>query len=127
MLTSLNQLRLTVQMIKKYWVYLFFAAALIFFIYRKVITGNAQKSFNGVKIDYRIFKNCAGYGYEILKNDSVYIHQENIPAIEGNKTFVSQQQAEKVAQLVIYKLKNKIGGGLPVVELKDLDSLKITK
>src|SRR5690348_2750662 len=46
-----------------------------------------------------------GWGYDILVKDSVFIHQESIPALEGNKPFTSKAQAKEAAMRVISKLK----------------------
>jgi len=46
-----------------------------------------------------------GWGYDILVKDSVFIHQESIPALEGNKPFITKAQAREAASKVISKLK----------------------
>lgn len=46
-----------------------------------------------------------GWGYDILVKDSVFIHQESIPALEGNKPFINREQAEEAARQVVLKLK----------------------
>jgi hypothetical protein len=66
-----------------------------------------------------------GYGYNIIMDSHVFIHQPSIPSIAGNKGFTSNEQAEKVAALVIYKLTHNIMP--PSVTLKELDSLGILK
>jgi len=63
-------------------------------------------------------------GYNILVGHRVFIHQEHIPAIEGNHAFVTQDDAQNTANLVIYKI---VHGHLPSVTLKDLDSLHIRR
>ncbi|MDX2174564.1 MAG: DUF4907 domain-containing protein [Bacteroidota bacterium] len=63
------------------------------------------------------------YGYEILKNNTIYIRQLNIPAISGNKNFKSKIQAQKVADLVVSKLNSKIVP--PTISISEIDSLKI--
>lgn len=65
-----------------------------------------------------------GWGYQITHNQKVIIHQPAIPAIRGNKPFVSEKQAMAVATLVIAKL-NK-GLMPPSVTRHELDSLRIT-
>lgn len=66
-----------------------------------------------------------GFGYNIILDDHVFIHQPSIPSIQGNKGFATKVQAEKVAQLVIYKLTHNIMP--PSVTTKELDSLGILK
>jgi hypothetical protein len=66
-----------------------------------------------------------GFGYNIILDDHVFIHQPSIPSIQGNKGFATKEQTEKVAQLVIYKLTHNIMP--PSVTSKELDSLGILK
>jgi hypothetical protein len=47
------------------------------------------------------------WGYEILIDKKVYIHQEFIPALEGNQLFKNKKDALKVGRAVMYKIKNK--------------------
>lgn len=108
------------QTIKKNWVYVLLGFAILFFICRKVINQNEN-------IHLKTFKTTNGWGYDILKDDKVYIHQEIIPAIEGFKSFTTEAEAEKVGKLVIQKIKNKEGGGLPQVTREEIDSLQILK
>jgi len=46
-----------------------------------------------------------GWGYDILVKDTLFIHQESIPAMEGNKPFTTKAQAVEAARQVISKLK----------------------
>lgn len=97
-----------------------FGFAILFFIIRKVIP---QKE----NIQLKTYKTTIGWGYDIVKHDKIYIHQEIIPAIEGFKSFTTEAEAEKVGKLVIQKIKNKEGGGLPQVTREEIDSLQILK
>src|SRR5690606_40657579 len=38
------------------------------------------------------------WGYDILRNNQLFVHQPNIPAISGAKGFNSEEQAISVAQ-----------------------------
>ena len=49
-----------------------------------------------------------GYGYNIIMDSHVFIHQPSIPSLAGNKGFNKKEQAEKVAELVVYKLNHNI-------------------
>ncbi len=108
------------QTIKKNWVYVLLGFAILFFIFRKVIPQPEN-------IQLQIFKTTNGWGYDIVKDDKVYIHQEIIPAIEGFKSFITKAEAEKVGNFVIQKIKQKKGGGLPQVTIEEIDSLQISK
>ncbi len=58
------------------------------------------------KISASIISLDNGYGYEIKVNDKVFIRQEYIPGIKGYNHFNTEAQAQKVADLIVDKLKN---------------------
>lgn len=64
-----------------------------------------------------------GWGYNIYVDGKLFIHQPHIPALSGNKGFVSKTDADKTAQLVISKTQRNIIP--PDIGLHELDSLKI--
>lgn len=64
-----------------------------------------------------------GFGYNILVDGTIFIHQTSIPAIPGNNAFETKEKAEQIANLMIYKLKNNIMP--PSVSKHELDSLNI--
>ncbi|MFI5193699.1 MAG: DUF4907 domain-containing protein [Chitinophagales bacterium] len=67
---------------------------------------------------------AGGWGYNIMANDKIYIHQDYIPAAGGKRVFKTKEDAMRVANRVIEKIsKNQ----LPVITLKDLDSLGVLK
>ena len=77
------------------------------------------------KIDITVFRNSdiSGYGYDILIDGRVYVHQQNIPALPGNNGFVTEEKARRVAELVKYKIRN--GVMPPTIEVQELDSLGV--
>lgn len=68
-----------------------------------------------------VFSGFNGWGYDILVDDSVFIHQESIPAIGKGKGFPEKEQAEKAANLVLKKLENK--EGLPTLSRFELEEI----
>lgn len=70
-------------------------------------------------------KTDRGWGYDVLVDGKVYVHQPHIPAIQGNYSFRSSEDAKKIATLVIYKLKNNIVP--PSLSVEEIDSLGISK
>ncbi len=111
-------------MIKKYWVYIVFAFAVLIFIasvfYKKGKNTNAK--FVDLKV--KTFQSPIGWGYDITVNDSSTIHQDIIPGIPGRRGFATKEEAEKIGNLVLEKIKNK---KLQTSTLQELDSFKITK
>lgn len=65
---------------------------------------NQQRDFRYSTV---VFSGLNGWGYDILVNDSIYIHQESIPGIGQAKGFPEKEQAQLAANLVLKKLKNK--------------------
>ena len=53
-------------------------------------------------------------------NDSLFIHQEYIPVIDGKEGFPTKEQAENTAQLIINKMNN---GHLPTVTTFELEKI----
>jgi hypothetical protein len=69
---------------------------------------------------YNVYKVENGWGYEIYHNNKLYIHQENIPVLVGNKPFPSQASAKLAAELVEKKLILKKIPSLTENELRDI-------
>jgi hypothetical protein len=88
--------------------------------------------YEKAEIDIVVFSNDStadsalrGYGYNIYIFKSLYVHQPNIPAVNGNRGFTSPADAEKTAGLVAYKIKNNIMP--PSLTIQELDSLDVLK
>lgn len=109
-----NQMLLTIQSIKKYWVYAFF----IFAVALSVYTFCWKKETDTTAIaTVKTFHTSIGWGYDVYAHGSIYIHQEYIPAMEGRRGFVSEAQAQRAGELVVSKMKGK---GLPVVTKEEI-------
>jgi hypothetical protein len=91
------------------------------FIATKVIKQNGNK-----RVSLKTIQNKSGWGYQILVNDSLYINQETIPVIQGNKAFVSKEDAEKIGNLMITKIKQH-SNKLPTITVQELDSCGIIR
>ncbi len=46
------------------------------------------------------------FGYDILIDGNIYVHQPTKPAVGGNTGFATEAEAQYVAELVISKIKN---------------------
>jgi hypothetical protein len=72
------------------------------------------------------FKNAdglEGYGFDIYQEGKMMIHQNSIPAIQGNKAFTSEEEAKAVGALMLYRISNGIMP--PSISIEDLDSLGV--
>ena len=63
------------------------------------------------------------WGYDIYKGEKIFIHQASVPGLPGNEGFKTKTDAEKVAMLVLEKLKK--GEMLPSVSKDELRRLKV--
>lgn len=54
----------------------------------------------------RVFQTTVGWGYDILVNDSLLIHQETIPVVGGGQGFARREWAEKASRLIINKMES---------------------
>ena len=52
----------------------------------------------------RLFQTADGWGYDILVNDTVFIHQDCYPGATGKKTIPSSAEAKQLADRLIYRL-----------------------
>lgn len=96
---------------------------------------NKSKSnpYVNAKLDIKIFSNdtvkseskLSGFGYDIYIYDALYVHQPNVPAINGNRGFKTKDQAQKAGDLVAFKIKMNIMP--PSVTISELDSLELLK
>ena len=116
-------------MIRKYWVYLLLIFAFIFLISRVafIFFSYQKASKEKLILQAKAFNVHKGWGYDIYKDNKLYIHQEIIPAIEGRKSFASKDEAIRLGELVVSKIKQGKGGGLPQITIEEIDSLKITR
>jgi Domain of unknown function (DUF4907) len=61
------------------------------------------------------------WGYDILGDGKLLIHQPHIPALSGNSGFATAAQAERVAALAIQKMKK--GESLPTLSVSEVQAL----
>lgn len=61
--------------------------------------------------------------YDIYMDKKLFIHQPSIPAVPGNEGFKTKADAEKVAKLVIDKIKK--GEMPPSVTIEEMKKLKV--
>ena len=85
-----------------------------------------SKEFDSTKLTYKII-DAPGhtYCYDIYASGRLMIHQNSIPGLPGNQGFKTKAAAEKVAQLVINKIKK--GEMPPTVTLEEMKELGVIK
>lgn len=77
-----------------------------------------------VKLTYTVVSAQGGtYGYDVFADGKRLIHQPTIPGQPGTLGFIKKSDAEKVAKLVIRKIKNKEVP--PAITEQELRELKV--
>ena len=92
----------------------------LFVIIGILIYRNVEKPENKEKqvfLEVRSIKVDSGWGYDILKDAKVYIHQIYIPAIPGRHAFKSETDALRVGREVLSRLSTNT---LPTISARDL-------
>ena len=86
--------------------------------------------YEGSDITVEVFKvdsieqnGSHGWGYDILIDGQIHIHQPNIPAIMGNNGFSSEEKAREAGEFIIQKIRNNVLP--PSVTPEELDSLGV--
>ena len=70
----------------------------------------------------QVIRTSAGWGYDVLSQGRLILHQPTIPGAAGDRGFSHENQARQVGERVIRKLKE--GEGLPTItpdELRDMN------
>jgi hypothetical protein len=65
------------------------------------------------------------FGYDVYRDGKLLIHQTSIPALPGNDGFKTRDDAARVAELVMYKIrKGEMPPTITAEEMKELGVLK---
>ena len=91
----------------------------------KIRAANIKKSAKTTFGYFVISAYSSTYGYSIYADGNLYIQQNTIPAMPGNKGFADTTAAAKTARLVIKKIKQ--GEMPPTISIDDLKKLNIIK
>lgn len=68
------------------------------------------------------------WGYDVLSNNKLTIHQPTIPGQSGNQGFKTKEAAQKVAKLVVQKMKkSEMPPTVTPEEIKKLNVLEMKK
>jgi hypothetical protein len=115
----------------------FLCIGLIFLFYGETIQAQVQPpvksekksdfpsgdAFKNAKITYQLISGINNtWGYDILVDNKLTIHQPSVPSLPGNEGFKTKEGAEKVAKLVIEKMKK--GEMPPSIDADELKKLK---
>jgi hypothetical protein len=76
-----------------------------------------------VLLELKAIQTPKGWGYDILTNGTVFIHQNMIPAIPGDHGFLSKEDALKVGQKVYDRV---VAGQVPMVSSREVYDMGIS-
>lgn len=88
------------------------ASALMLLLHKK-----NQPAGNDMRVDLHALKIPQGWGYEVLVDKKVFIHQDCIPAIASFKKFGTEAEALLIGSKVVEKIKK---GHNPSVTQQDI-------
>jgi hypothetical protein len=89
-----------------------------------VVPSQRESAYQNASLTYVIIDAPNNtFGYEVFVDGKLMIHQTSIPAMPGNDGFKSKDDAAKVAELVMYKIRK--GEMPPTVTTEELKSLRV--
>lgn len=90
----------------------------------KSVPGSKETSqFSKTNLTYRIILAPHNtWCYDVYSNGKRIIHQPSVPGMSGDEGFKSKERAEKVARLVVGKIRK--GQMPPTVEILEMKKLK---
>lgn len=88
---------------------------------REILEENVEASESSFRIN--TFQDENGWGYDIIREGKILIHQPHRPGLPGRNGFDSEEKARKTAELVRHKLENNMMP--PSVNTAELDSIGV--
>ena len=85
---------------------------------------NKKKYRENVFVQVKPIQTSYGWGYNILTDGKIYIHQEFVPALPGKQSFKSKDEALKVGHKVLSKIS---ANQLPTITVEELKQMGIVK
>lgn len=108
---------------KKTWLYIAVAISVVIAVTTFVYT-HTSKEDELLRVEVVPFKTDMGWGYDVKVDNKIFIHQQSIPAIAGDKSFASKEDALKTGNVVMKKL---LTGKLPALSPEEVVALGVYK
>ena len=90
------------------------------------VAGNQKNPYANAELTIKIIPSTNHtFGYDILLYGRPLVHQPSIPGLPGNDGFTTKEKAQKVAELVLKKIRN--NEMPPSVTIDELNSLGVLK
>jgi len=81
--------------------------------------------YENSEIIVNTFEEDAGWGYDVLIDGNLYVHQPNIPAVGGNKGFATEADARATGDLAVDKIRQ--GVIPPTLSVEELRAIGVVK
>ena len=88
--------------------------------FRDSLQDNDTNADDRLPVKVLSYRTAAGWGYEIMVDGKTFIHQDYIPAVQGNKSFHSPEEALKVGNYLLEKMKKSERPFITIEELKGM-------
>jgi len=92
----------------------------VFALLLVIILTSVMLTVRGRSFNVELFRSGQGWGYDIMKNNKIYIHQPYMPAIEGEVPFSNRQSAKRTGILVVRKIRNHKSPSITKEELQSI-------
>lgn len=79
--------------------------------------------YENSEITVNTFEEGSGFGYDVLIDGNIYVHQPNIPAVGGNKGFKTEADARATGNLAVQKIRE--GVIPPTLSVEELKSIGV--
>jgi len=104
-------------------IYRFIVPAILIIAFAAIYYHEQHEKNDRIFLKAEAIQSSFGWGYNIIADKKIYIHQEFIPAIPGKHGFKSKEDALLVGRKVIEKISS---NQLPTITMEDLKELGIT-
>ncbi|HAX93010.1 MAG TPA: DUF4907 domain-containing protein [Bacteroidales bacterium] len=95
-------------------------ALIIFALFAVITAVSFAVARRGQFYEVALFRSGNGWGYDILREEKVYIHQPFMPAVEGEAPFRDKEAARKTGRLVVRKIRKH---QLPTISKEEIKSI----
>ena len=86
---------------------------------------DAPNPYENSEIIVNTFEEDTGWGYDVLIDGNLYVHQPNIPAVGGNKGFTAEVDARATGNLAVEKIREGIIP--PTISVEELKEIGVVK
>ncbi|MBX3240139.1 MAG: DUF4907 domain-containing protein [Chitinophagaceae bacterium] len=87
-----------------------------------IVTSYKKQNDELLRVTLNSFESGRGWGYEIFVDNKIFIRQETIPSLPGEKPFLTKENALKTGNAVMQKL---LKGERPSLSFEEVTALGV--